>query len=357
MKNIYMLIFGLAAVSIVIFALFPRTQKYYWTLEENSKIVPLPKRYTIYGPYDAEGIPMRDFGGDIGIVYHPLVVCEFGSYYHSLYQQTGQKTYLNGLKNMSDYLIREQDPRGFWAYHFSSNYGGVFTQKPWVSAVAQGFCVQTLLKAARVLKEERYIERARAGLEALSIDVSDAGVRFVAGSNYFFEEVPKATPTHILNGHMTALTAMAKYIDMRTDENIQRLLEKGKSALQTYLSYYDTGFWSKYDLLPPLAAHHQGLVVAVRCSACDLEGQLETSAPLRPFRFSRIDVSQYRTINGESLAADLSYFLSPIHFQSYQGELKQPDDIELVFNVTIKAAYITWKENPKILLPALRSIH
>jgi hypothetical protein len=313
--------------------------------------VELPEGYVTYGPYDRDGIPLRDFGGALGVVYHPLVVAEFGSYYAALAQYTREPRYLEGLANMADWLARNMTDAGFWPYTFPGGYRGTVIPAPWVSAVAQGFGAQTLIKAALATGEERYWRAARSALHALQAPVEMGGVRVAVGSGAFFEEVPGPKPTHILNGHLTVLLAAHTYLAEREDPLIADLWRQGVLALEHVLPCYDTGYWSRYDLLPPTEAESQFLILGLeRAQHFELTVAESDQANIRGVGAPvRIDPAHYQGIDGQAPDASLTYYRFAL-LGTPDGRWRLPA-VGVKVAAPVACAFVTWPENTQVLLP------
>lgn len=312
--------------------------------------VPVPETCVTYGPFDRSGIPLRDFGGDIGIVYHPLVVAELGGCYHSLFISSKEEKYLRGLRRMADWLVDNLSDRGYWNYHFASSYGGVLIEPPWVSAVAQGYGAQTLLKAAASTGDVHYRRAARRALAALRVPVDDGGVRVDLAQGYFFEEVPGKRPTHILNGNLTALQALHDYLAFEQDSELMVLLQQGLIGLDYVVGRYDTGYWSRYDLLPPMEPKAQFLVVAVgRHKDRAIVFPSDTVA-LHFFGIpARVNSGDFRRIDNLSLDPALEYFEVELRGEHTAAWSFPTARVEVAEDVA--AAYLTWPENQNVLIP------
>jgi hypothetical protein len=311
--------------------------------------IPLPTGYITYGPYDSQGIPLRDFRGKIGVVYHPLVVAEFGSYYDALARATNEEKYFAGLLKMADWLIEHINESGFWTYEFASSYAGISIDPPWVSAVAQGYCAQTLIKGAKATGDQRYLRAAQNALRALLIPVERGGVRTVVDGGYFYEEFPGKLPTHILNGHLTALQAVLDYLALDRDTVLDDVLAKGLLGLDSVLKNYDTGYWSRYDQLPPMEPLTQFLVVGVRGKESPQINVISENPAIQIVgRPNKIGIANYQSLGGRRLDPLLNYFQIELRGE-YTGAWSPPTARVNLSGDAIQT-YLTWPENKRVLL-------
>jgi hypothetical protein len=81
------------------------------------------------------------------------------------------------------------------------------------------------------------------------LDTREGGVSYIRGNDVFFEELATPEPCHILNGHLYGAFALWEFI--RFDLVGKEYVELHDSAIRTcerWLSHYDAGGWSCYDL-------------------------------------------------------------------------------------------------------------
>jgi len=313
--------------------------------------VPLPVGYTTYGPFDKDGIPIREWAGQLGMVYHPLVVAEFGCTYHGLWHSTGETRYRDGQKKMAGWLVAHQDSAGRWIYDWPFSYGGLSIRPPWHSAVTQGNAAQALTAAFSVLGDQQYLDCAARGLKALPIPFAEGGLRIDTSRGWFFEEYPMRPPTHVLNGHMRAVLACLDFLQVREDPTIRHAAEQGIRGLEDTLEHFDTGWWSRYDLLPPVQGNTQWLVavssgrVRARVRYAGRSYQLEWKKQPKPFLgFERL--SETRPL------PDGKVYAARLHLRPAEHARIKPEDGEVVVCRAhrLRGLYLTWKENPKRLI-------
>jgi len=322
--------------------------------KEATLVCPLPDKYTTYGPFDKNGIPMRDFGGTLGVVYHPLVVAEFASYYDYLYKQTGEGKYLAALLNMSNWLVKHQNDHGYWEYEWDNSYEGVFIAAPWVSAVTQGFGAQSLLKGYAASQDKSYLEAARKAIVAMEQNVGDGGVRFKLARGCFYEEMPSNPPTHILNGHLTALQAMWEFLELAEDEHIHHLFDEGIEGLKYLLVHFDTGYWSKYDLLMT-AIDVQKLFLIVPKQVLLPEITASISGVHIPLKFQRVENSNFKSIEGTSFhRKDVTMFAAQLVIPPDLRDINLAEGLKIQFKNSFSSQYkmfVSWPEEKTVLLP------
>jgi hypothetical protein len=308
--------------------------------------VPVPAGFVTYGPFDETGIPLRDFGGPPGVVYHPLVVIEVATHYLQLFQMTGEDSYRRGLKRLLEWLLEAQDADGYWRYGWPyGGYAGATIDAPWASAVTQGCAAQLLARVPDMLG------RARRALLACEIPVAGGGVALELERGTFYEEFPGRPPTHILNGHLRVLQGALAVLERGEDAKIRALLDNGVDALEEVLMDYDTGSWSRYDLLPPLQHAGQRVVIA---GGADTTASLE--APIEPLKFEAVKPSRYRMLDGSPLPDGPRWVAAALCWKAGTTLLPASSaTLTLRASKEARSAWLTWPENSSFLLPLART--
>lgn len=323
----------------------------------NSDTIQLPDGYVQYGPFDEKGIPMRDFGRSLGTVYHPLVVAEYGSYYHGLFVQTGDAKWLRGLSKMCNWLIENQCDNGAWYYHWPNSYAGVTIDPPWASSVTQGFGAQTLIKYLKLMEDKKkYLPVIKKALLFGKVPVNQGGIGFDFGDGcLFFEEMPGNKPTHILNGHLTFIMSLMDYLEIEPDEDIRDLLNSGIKGLLKTIHFFDSGFWSRYDMLPPLTGGKKQRVyftpeTADKQPSVKLYGRPDLHLNLKKVQNNR----PLKSIDGNPLPFRSTYYMLEIPPQVYNGLFKIPESLRLDVKNT-NGIYLEWPESSFVLIPIERA--
>jgi hypothetical protein len=208
---------------------------------------------------DADGVPFLNIP-NIGKQHHPAWIALYALAY------AGTEVYderLNTLEKddskfracidwLENNLRQNQRGQWVWQYHFDSTYNDISIKAPWSSAFAQATGIQALVVAYKRTGDSHYIELAKKAAQPLFTPLSSGGFLFEAGTDIWFEEIPEPVenPSHILNGHMRVLLALADLYEATNDESIATWLKRGTDTLYRWLPRFDTGYWLRYDLNP-----------------------------------------------------------------------------------------------------------
>jgi hypothetical protein len=204
------------------------------------------------GPFDAAGVPLLDYQGDIGRQYNPIAIAQYGlARFNSWCVTRGsddERAWLAAAK----WLERELTPNGagipVWMHHFNWPYRDLL-RAPWYSGLAQGNGISLLLRAADATGEWRFAEAAHRAFEAFRLDVDYGGVLATdAAGSIWIEEYIVDPPSHILNGFIWALWGVYDYARLANSNAARELFDACAATLEQALPEYDTGRWSLYEL-------------------------------------------------------------------------------------------------------------
>jgi len=214
------------------------------------------------GHHDADGIPMLNYRGQIGLQYNPIAVAQWGLGNYNLFHRTGNAEARQKLLLASDWLCQhlEQNARGVhvWNHYFDWEYRQTL-QAPWYSGLAQGQGISLLVRAHADTRETKYLESAALAFRSFLVETDSGGVTFTdKQANTWFEEYILSPPTHILNGFIWAAWGVYDYFLATGSNEAVCLFASAVKTLQSNLNRYDLGFWSRYELsgtlLPMIAS-------------------------------------------------------------------------------------------------------
>lgn len=132
----------------------------------------------------------------------------------------------------------------------STSHPDMPTRGSWLSALAQGNAILLLVQAYRQTHEESFLVVARRAIRVFERDILDGGVCAPVGENgIFFEEVAIYPAAHHLHGCLQSLIGLYDYLTLTGDEQIGRLIERSLETLHHLLHEFDTGYWTRSDLL------------------------------------------------------------------------------------------------------------
>lgn len=203
------------------------------------------------GHFDAEGIPLLNYRGRIGLQHNPIAIAQWGLGNYNLHQRLGDPDARRKFLAASEWLRANLQLNGFgihvWNHHFDWEYRQTL-KAPWHSGLAQGQGVSVLVRAYAETGEAGYLTAAELAFQSFLAGASLGGVTHTdSDGNIWFEEYIVSPPTHILNGFIWAAWGVYDYFLATGSRDAIRLFAGAVRTLQSNLDRYDLGFWSLYE--------------------------------------------------------------------------------------------------------------
>ncbi len=205
------------------------------------------------GHFDANGIPMLDYRGVLGLQYNPIAIAQYGLGNYNLFRRLHDPDRRRKFLRIAEWMVDKLEPNraGFkvWHHHFDWEYRTTL-QAPWYSGLAQGQGISLLVRAFVETGDSVYLEAAKAAFEPMLHDVSEGGVAFTDPQGHLWLEeyvVHPAPPTHILNGFIWATWGVYDYWLTTRDDAAQALFASCMKTIAANLPRFDAGFWSLYE--------------------------------------------------------------------------------------------------------------
>ncbi|NVM05147.1 MAG: hypothetical protein HWN67_22695 [Candidatus Helarchaeota archaeon] len=231
-----------------------------WYLDYSSMTDLVQSGY--YGILDKFGIPIVDYdklfkknmwyirkykNNKFGMHYTPITIAQyaFGLLYE--YNRDGDEKKLNLFKKCADWFVenvKDEGNYGVWEHTWIEPVYNI--EPPWFSAMTQGEAISLLLRAYQIFYDSEYLSNAEKALNSFketNIIYNDEN------KNIWCEENPTDPPNHILNGFIFAFFGLFDFYRMKKDKVSFSLWNEGIKTLEKNLYLYDSGYWSRYDLL------------------------------------------------------------------------------------------------------------
>jgi D-glucuronyl C5-epimerase C-terminus len=156
--------------------------------------------------------------------------------------------WLDAAVAVTEHLLARQREDGGWPHERPMRHT-YRMQVPWLSAMAQGEVASLAVRVYDATGDERFAQAGRRALEPMSVAVADGGVRARLGSGFFLEEYPTDPPSLVLNGGIFALWGYYDVAVALGDDASRREFDAGVRTLAANIDRWDTGSWSRYDLV------------------------------------------------------------------------------------------------------------
>lgn len=206
------------------------------------------------GPFDSYDIPLLDYHGAIGIRYNPWSIGHYALASFQKYLQTKNKMYFEHFLKCAQWFVDNAELRkngsAVWSYEYSLV---TIHTTPWISALAQAHAISVLLTAFLLTGNQRFRDAAKKAFVPFTMPIECGGVLTIdSQGDLFFEEDSSLLVPHVLNGFLFAMLGIYDYATVMKDDNAWALWKSGLKTLRRYLYYYDTGYFSLYNLHEPM---------------------------------------------------------------------------------------------------------
>lgn len=203
------------------------------------------------GPFDADGIPLLDYQGDIGRQYNPIAIAQYGLARFNQWSVTGAEADRAAWTAVANWLTSALKPNTHgvpvWMHEFNWPYRQMLVA-PWYSGLAQGCGVSMLVRAAVAGNNPVWADAAHRAFESMLLPVSAGGVLVTdKRGDVWIEEYLVDPPSHILNGFIWALWGVHDYARWSGRAEAHELWTTCVGTLARRLSDFDTGWWSLYE--------------------------------------------------------------------------------------------------------------
>jgi hypothetical protein len=236
--------------------------------------MPFLEKADYVGPYDATGIPLLNYRGQLGLQYNPIAISQWGLGNFNLFLRSNNPEHKKRSLTAADWLVEHLEANTFgvavWNHDFDWEYRTPL-KAPWYSGLAQGQGISLLVRVSRETGDSDYLEAAARAFISFSKPTQEGGVCFTdEQGDLWFEEYIVSPPTHILNGFIWAAWGVYDFFLATRDDAAQRLFNRAVETIRQNLDRYDLGFWSLYEQsgtrLPMVASpfYHQLHVAQLR---------------------------------------------------------------------------------------------
>jgi glycosyltransferase involved in cell wall biosynthesis len=200
------------------------------------------------------GVDFDDFeiskSGGIRGQEHPCWVAQFALSRWNAYRRTSQdelrREFAECVSLLMDAEVRLDHEMSGWPVPLRA----APDRRNVLSAGTQGTVASALIRAWLITGDDSYGQAARRALRAFEVEILDGGVLSVVGAHgMFFEDVAVYPASHNLRGAALGLIGLYDYVDCLNDTELALLAERATSSLHAMINLYDTGFWTRVDLL------------------------------------------------------------------------------------------------------------
>ncbi|WP_338667741.1 D-glucuronyl C5-epimerase family protein [Pseudodesulfovibrio methanolicus] len=224
------------------------------------------RRKAEYKGLDDNGIPIMDYGANIGRQYNACAISQYALGLHALYLDSPTPQAKTLFLQQADWLKENQieSPAGIqgtWPLPF--DMVGYRIKGPWISSLIQSQAISTLLRAEAISGDSSYRGAADLAFESIRTPTSQGGVTRFIGDHVIFEEAPSSPPSTVLDGFLYSFWGVYEYALATGSAEAEKMINGALDWLKENIEDYDIGFWSRADVYrksPPCPAsrhYHQ----------------------------------------------------------------------------------------------------
>src|SRR2546428_9232978 len=148
-----------------------RSQLTFWhdsaELNRNAPIHSLGEYYMTFaekaayaGHHDADGIPMLNYHGEIGLQYNPIAIAQWGLGNYNVFRRNdgerAKEKFLLASEWLCDHLEKNEHGLRVWNHYFDWEYRQTL-KAPWYSGLAQGQGISLLVRAYAETVNSKYL--------------------------------------------------------------------------------------------------------------------------------------------------------------------------------------------------------
>lgn len=197
-----------------------------------------------FSPQDEHGIPVRDFGGTIGVQYLPSRIAGFGLANWNRWREFADEDARVAFFEVAEWFMGKPD--GLYRHDFP--VAGL--ESGWLSCIAQGEAASVLARAYHATGDIRYRSMAVLAVAPFEISVAKQGLLdHLPDGSPFLEEYPCSIYRHVLNGCLYAVVGLHDVIrcfETPPTEIVSRR-DTVVSAIADNIDGWSVGNWTSYD--------------------------------------------------------------------------------------------------------------
>ncbi|HEX9069767.1 MAG TPA: D-glucuronyl C5-epimerase family protein [Ktedonobacterales bacterium] len=203
---------------------------------------------------DEASVPLERPSGAGPGVDDPTKSAQLALAHWNAFHKTGSADHREGFLAQARWLASHEvslaDGVGGWPMPFP--HEAYYAPAGYLSALTQGIGLSVLAHAHELTHEDDFLRAAQRIARTFALDALDGGVATPIGDDgVCFEEIAVYPAGHQLAGFIFGLLGLYDYVALTNDEQAGALIRRGLTTLDGLLSEYDTGFWTRRDLLSP----------------------------------------------------------------------------------------------------------
>lgn len=184
-------------------------------------------------------LPLLETNKNEKIIF-PVAVLQYALGCYDLFLSTGNQLYRDKFLELSDWAVEKQEESGGW-----NNFWYIYPDHPY-GAMCQGEAASVLVRAFRETNNSSYLLAAKKALNFIFLERSDANLFKEVDDELILLEYENKPA--VLNGWIFAAFGFYDVWLETKDVKYLSIFNKTIKTIEKYLSRFDNGYWSMYDL-------------------------------------------------------------------------------------------------------------
>lgn len=201
--------------------------------------------------FDENGLPIVDYGDDIGVVYNPITIEQYALVMYNKFIETKREKYKNRFFVSVHWLVEhiKISNTGVCGIPYLFNLKRYGLNAPWYSGMELGQLISVLIRAYAMERKAEYKELCRKIYNSFLVPVENGGVLvYDENKNPWVEEYPnKNLKTFVLNGYIFSLIGILEYEQFFMSQTNEKKSDIFIDSLFKRLKRYEKNCWLLYQ--------------------------------------------------------------------------------------------------------------
>ncbi|WP_306666879.1 D-glucuronyl C5-epimerase family protein [Phascolarctobacterium faecium] len=201
--------------------------------------------------HDHNGLPMVNYGSDIGVQYNPVTIEQYALVMYNLYIADNENYYLQAFFSAVDWLVDniKLNSNGIAGIPYKFDLPRYDLYSPWYSGMEIGQLISVMLRAYYLTGNYRFLNVASKCYLSYKVEVKEGGIlEFDKNELPWIEEYPSSkngVASFVLNGYLFAIIGAIEYEAFNSEISKYNLLLI--NSLKYRIKKYEKNFWLLYQ--------------------------------------------------------------------------------------------------------------
>ncbi|MEM3503919.1 MAG: D-glucuronyl C5-epimerase family protein [Nitrososphaeria archaeon] len=226
----------------------------------------LTKKVNWKGEADEQGIPLVVLSNGEKKYFETTIVQKALGHW-DMWLLSSEESHKDYFLYYMGWLLERQDGNGGWPVWA---HLGLSAFSPY-SAMTQGECISAFVRAWKITSNFEFLKAAEKAFQLMIKPIDNGGTAIKYGNLLFLEEAPLSKErSTILNGWIFSIFGIYDLWLATGDKIYKKYLEDSLTTLKREIKYYDSNYWSFYDVKGNLSSPFYHLLHINQLEALEL---------------------------------------------------------------------------------------